>query len=82
VPDDSRREQTRALMATLIELATATSVASYAEALLLVEATTAVAHGYMTLFAEGFFSRGSGTVEDIAARAVEAAGALIVPAAR
>ena len=82
VPDDARREQTRALMATLLELATATGIASYAEALLLVEATIAVAHGYMTLFAEGFFARGSGTVEDIAARAVEAAGALIVPGAR
>jgi AcrR family transcriptional regulator len=75
--DDARREQTRALITTLLELATATDAASYQEAMLLVEATVAVAHGYTSLFADGFFARNASTVDDIAARAVEAARALI-----
>lgn len=79
VEDDERREQTRALMTTLIELAEAAGAPSYDDALLLVEATIAVAHGYTTLFADGFFARNSRTVDDIAARTIEAAGALISP---
>jgi len=78
LPDDARRERTRALMTTLLDLATATGAASYQEAVLLAEATIAVAHGYTSLFADGFFARNSSTVDDIAARATEAAGALIV----
>ena len=79
IPDEARREQTRALMTTLLDLATATGCDSYEDALLLVEATIAVAHGYMTLFADGFFARNDRTIEDIAARATEAAGHLITP---
>jgi AcrR family transcriptional regulator len=75
--DDTRREQTRALISTLLDLATATGVGSYREAMHLVEATVAVAHGYTSLFADGFFARNASSVEDIAARAVEAALALI-----
>ena len=77
--DDARREQTRALMTTLLELATATGPSSHQETVLLVEATIAVAHGYTSLFADGFFARNAATVDDIAGRAAEAAGALIRP---
>ena len=77
--DDARREQTRALMTTLLELATATGSSSYQETVRLVEATIAVAHGYTSLFADGFFARNAATVDDIAGRAAEAAGALIRP---
>jgi AcrR family transcriptional regulator len=79
LPDDARREHTRALMTTLLDLATATGVPSHREAVLLVEATIAVAHGYAALFADGFFTRNAGTVEDIAARATQAADTLIGP---
>ncbi|MEV4702966.1 helix-turn-helix domain-containing protein [Actinoplanes sp. NPDC049316] len=82
VPDDARREQTRALMTTLLELATATGSASYQEAVLLVEETIAVAHGYTSLVQDGFFSRASTSVDAIAARATEAARALIAAAGR
>ncbi|BBH67748.1 TetR family transcriptional regulator [Actinoplanes sp. OR16] len=73
IADDHRREQTRALMDTLLGLA---GGSSYWEDMLLVEATIAVAHGYTSLFADGFFARNASTVDDIAARAVEAAKAL------
>ncbi|MFI7541824.1 TetR/AcrR family transcriptional regulator [Actinoplanes sp. NPDC049599] len=75
--DDARREQTRALMTTLLDLALATEAPSHREAVLLVEATIAVAHGYTSLLADGFFARHAGTVDDIAARATRAAGALL-----
>lgn len=78
--DEARRERTRALMATLLDLATATGARSHSDVVLLVEATIAVAHGYTSLFADGFFSRGSSTADDIAARATQAARALL-PAA-
>jgi AcrR family transcriptional regulator len=77
LPDDARREQTRALISTLLDLAAATGTPSHQQALLLVEATVAVAHGYTSLFADGFFDRNSRTVDDVAARATEAALALI-----
>jgi AcrR family transcriptional regulator len=82
LPDDARREQTRALMTTLLDLATATGAASYQEAVSMVETTIAVAHGYTSLFADGFFSRTSGSVEVIATRAADAARALAAGAAR
>ena len=82
LPDDARREQTRALMDTLLELATATGAASYREAVSMVETTIAVAHGYTTLFANGFFTRTSGDVDVIAARATDAARALAAGATR
>jgi AcrR family transcriptional regulator len=82
LPDDARREQTRALMTTLVELATATGSRSYQEAVRLVEATVAVAHGYASLYADGFFGRNPTTVDDIAARATEAAAALTGTPAR
>lgn len=75
--DDDRREHTRALMTTLLELATATGPADHRAALLLAEATVAVAHGYASLFADRFFARNESTVDDIAARATEAARALV-----
>jgi AcrR family transcriptional regulator len=78
--DEARREQTRALMATLLELAAATGPRSHRADILLVEATIAVAHGYTSLYADGFFARKSNTVEDIAARAHAAARTLITPA--
>ncbi len=77
VPDDARREQTRALMETVLDLAFAAGVTSYQQAVALVEAIIAAAHGYTSLFADGFFGRGSSTVDAIATRAVEAARALI-----
>lgn len=77
VPDDPRREQTRALMSTLLDLAAATGARSYGEDVLLVEATIAVAHGYASLFADGFFARNAAPVDDIALRAAAAARALI-----
>ncbi|UQU61817.1 TetR/AcrR family transcriptional regulator [Couchioplanes caeruleus] len=82
VPDETRREQTRALMTTLLDLATATGPASYQEAVLLVEETIAVAHGYTSLVQDGFFSRTSTTVDAIAARATAAARALVTAAGR
>ncbi|BFU45186.1 TetR/AcrR family transcriptional regulator [Krasilnikovia sp. MM14-A1004] len=78
--DPERRERTRALMTTLIDLATATGTRTYREALLLVEATVAVAHGYTSLFVDGFFARNSSTVDAVATRAVEAAHTLVTPA--
>ena len=77
--DDARREQTRALMTTLFELAEATGPPSYQQALLLIEATVAVAQGYTSLFADGFFARNASTADDVAARATKAARALINP---
>ncbi|KUL28565.1 helix-turn-helix domain-containing protein [Actinoplanes awajinensis] len=78
VADENRREQTRALMDTLLDLATATDVPSYRQAVPLVEAIIAVAHGYTSLFADGFFARGGPqAVETVAVRATEAARALI-----
>jgi AcrR family transcriptional regulator len=77
IPDDARREQTRALISTLLDLATEAGAASHDEALLLVEATVAVAHGYVSLFADGFFARNGRTLDSIAARATEAAHALV-----
>ena len=79
IPDEARREQTRALMTTLLDLATATGCESYQEAVLLVEATVAVAQGYTSLFVDGFFARNHSTLDVIAARATEAAGHLIAP---
>jgi AcrR family transcriptional regulator len=82
LPDEARREQTRALMATVLDLAMATGAPSYQEVVLLAEATIAVAHGYTSLFADGFFARNSSTADEIAARAVQAARALITPSGR
>jgi AcrR family transcriptional regulator len=79
LPDDDRREQTRALMTTLLELANATGPADHRAALLLAEATIAVAHGYASLFADRFFARNESTVDDIAARAIEAAAVISQP---
>lgn len=76
VPDDDRREHTRALMSTVFDLAPAST---YAQALDMVEATVAVAEGYASLYDDGFFSRSSYTVDDIAARAAEAVRALTQP---
>ena len=73
IADDERREETRALMSTLLGFGAGSS---HWEDMLLLEATTAVAHGYTSLFADGFFARNGSTVDDIAARAVEAAKAL------
>jgi AcrR family transcriptional regulator len=72
VEDDERREQTRALMSTLLDL----GAGVHLEDVLLVEATIAVAHGYVSLFADGFFARNGSTADDIAARAVVAAKGL------
>jgi hypothetical protein len=69
-------------MTALLDLAVATGSPSYREAVRLVEATIAVAHGYASLFADGFFARHPGAVDDIAARATDAARALIVPSER
>jgi AcrR family transcriptional regulator len=82
LPDDARREHTRALMTTLLDLAAATGSTSYQEAVQLVEATIAVAHGYTSLFADGFFAHKSGSVDAVAARATEVARTLIAPAMR
>lgn len=79
-PDDARRELTRALMTTLLELAAATGSPSYQEAVTLVEATIAVAHGYTSLFAEGFFAHKSHAVDDIADRATAASRTLLTSA--
>jgi AcrR family transcriptional regulator len=79
LPDDARRGHTRALMSTLLDLATATGAPSYRDAVTLVEAAIAVAHGYASLFTDGFFAR-TVVVDDIATRATEAARALIPPA--
>ncbi|MEU4626731.1 helix-turn-helix domain-containing protein [Actinoplanes sp. NPDC023801] len=76
VTDDARREHTRTLMTTMLELGAATATRSYEETVLLVEATIAVAHGYASLYAEGFFARNDSTVDAIAGRAVEAARTL------
>ncbi|MGK5683083.1 TetR/AcrR family transcriptional regulator [Actinoplanes sp. URMC 104] len=70
VPDDDRRDHTRALMTTMLDLAPAPT---QPQSVQLVEATIAVAHGYASLYLDGFFSRSAHPVDDIAARAVEAA---------
>ncbi|MFF5083384.1 TetR/AcrR family transcriptional regulator [Actinoplanes sp. NPDC000266] len=95
VSDDERREQTRALMSTLLDLAAAApgpagvssaagaspaagaSAAGYPGAVRLLEATLAVAHGYVSLFAEGFFARGDLSLDGIAERATHAALTLL-----
>ncbi len=77
VPDDERREHTRALMETVLDLAFATRVPSYQQAVALVEEIIAVAHGYTSLYTEGFFNRGALSIDTTAARAVTAAHALI-----
>ncbi|MFC4066444.1 TetR/AcrR family transcriptional regulator [Actinoplanes subglobosus] len=75
VPDEGRREHTRALMTTMLDLSGATGTSTYHDTVLLLEATIAVAHGYTSMLAEGFFAR---RVDDIADRAVEAARSLNV----
>ncbi|XVU29187.1 TetR/AcrR family transcriptional regulator [Actinoplanes sp. CA-054009] len=77
VSDDERREQTRALMSALLDLAAAASPAGYPAAVRLLEATLAVAHGYVSLFAEAFFARGDLSLDDIADRATRAALTLV-----
>jgi AcrR family transcriptional regulator len=77
VPDDARREHTRALMETVLDLAFAADVGSYHQAVALVEAIIAVAHGYTSLYADGFFTRGDLSIDTTAARAISAAQALI-----
>ena len=77
IRDDARREHTRALMSTLLDLGTATGTGSHQDTVQLVEATIAVAHGYASLYADGFFARSAHIVDDIAARAVQAARALV-----
>ncbi|MEU4427796.1 TetR/AcrR family transcriptional regulator [Actinoplanes sp. NPDC024001] len=74
--DEARREQTSALMDTLLDLATAAD-RSFRQAVPLVEATIAIAHGYTSLYADGFFARADKDVEEIATRAVDAARSLI-----
>ena len=81
VPDDARRDQTRALMTTVLDLAAATFTPSYPQVIRLVEATLAVAHGYASLYADGFFARNPTVVDEIATRATEAALALLHPPA-
>ncbi|WP_433789491.1 TetR/AcrR family transcriptional regulator [Actinoplanes sp. CA-252034] len=76
IPDEARREQTRALMETMLDLAGETGTRNHHDTVLLVEATIAVAHGYAALLSDGFFAR---RVDDIADRAAEAARALTVP---
>jgi AcrR family transcriptional regulator len=73
LPDEERREDTRALMTTLLELAVAVEPSSYQEVLHLIQEIIAVAHGYTALLTDGFFALNNGTVEQIAARAVRAA---------
>ncbi|AEV83526.1 TetR family transcriptional regulator [Actinoplanes sp. SE50] len=77
IPDTPRRDHTRALMDTLIDLAAATDVPTYQQAVSLVEAVIAVAHGYTSLYADGFFTRGARSVDTTATRATDAARALI-----
>jgi AcrR family transcriptional regulator len=67
VPDDERREHTRALMTTMLEL-TGSDVR-------LLEATLAIAHGYASLIRQDFFSKDS--VDDVADRATAATRALL-----
>ncbi|WP_245923628.1 TetR/AcrR family transcriptional regulator [Paractinoplanes atraurantiacus] len=75
VADDARRSETRALMTTLLDLASA--AAGYPAATRLLEATLAVAHGYVSLFAEGFFALKDRPLDEIADRATEAALTLV-----
>ncbi|GLY05318.1 MULTISPECIES: TetR/AcrR family transcriptional regulator [Actinoplanes] len=77
LPDEERREHTRALMATLMELALDTGVETRQQAVALMESVLAVAHGYTSLLAEGFYVHGDGTVDSLADRATTAAAALI-----
>jgi len=74
--DEERREQTRALMTTLIELAVAVEPSSYQEMLHLIQEIIAVAHGYTALLTDGFFQLSNGSAEHIATRAVRAAADL------
>ena len=76
LPDEERREHTRALMTTLIDLAVAVEPSSYHEVLHLIQEIIAVAHGYTTLLTDGFFALHNGSAEHIAARAVRAAADL------
>lgn len=76
LPDEERREHTRALISTLLELSLAAGPDSYREAVRLLEATIAVAHGYTSLLTDGFFARLNDSTDDVAARAVDAARAL------
>ncbi|MEU8817290.1 helix-turn-helix domain-containing protein [Actinoplanes sp. NPDC048796] len=78
VRDDERRDHTRALMTALLDLAVAAAhPGGYPAAVRLLEATLAVAHGYVALFGEGFFALSDRPLDEVAVRAVEAAAALI-----
>jgi len=76
LPDEQRREHTRALMTTLLDLAVAVEPSSYQEILHLIQEIIAVAHGYTMLLTDGFFSLDNGSAGPIAARAVRAAADL------
>jgi len=78
LPDEERREHTRALMTTLLDFAVAVEPGSYQEALHLIEEIIAVAHGYTSLLTDGFFALDSGSPERVATRAVRAAADLAV----
>ncbi|GGK81513.1 TetR/AcrR family transcriptional regulator [Mangrovihabitans endophyticus] len=75
--DHERREETRALMTVLLDLSTATAVRAHLDAVRQIEAVIAVAHGYVSLYVDGFYAHGDSVVDDIAERAVAAARALI-----
>jgi AcrR family transcriptional regulator len=67
----------RDLMSLLLELAG--EVPGEEEALVLLERHLVAAHGYITLFRDGFFKVGDPTVETIADRATQATRSLLRP---
>lgn len=69
VRDPERTEAGRALMDLLLSLAEDTGDRPRSDSLWLLEQQAALAHGYATLFTDGFFTRAPASVEDIAARA-------------
>jgi AcrR family transcriptional regulator len=69
--DEGLANAGRELMDVLLQVTADTGPRPVQESLFLVEALVSLAHGYATLHGDGFFARGSYSLDHIAARAAE-----------
>ncbi len=77
VTDPDRTAATRALTTVMLDLTTATGRRPIGESLRLLESMIAVAHGFTSLYTDGFWRRAGRPVTDVADAAADAARALL-----
>ncbi|AGL17722.1 TetR/AcrR family transcriptional regulator [Actinoplanes sp. N902-109] len=75
--DHERTDATRALMTLLVDLAAATGPRPAQDTVRLVEEAVALAHGYTTLYRDGFFRRGPAMLDELGPLVTRAARKLI-----